>query len=217
MSAGNCASWTFGSVVSNPNDKMKPMPIEGAAVTSYAGKASTWWGTLGMATKIAIGAASLTALILVIVLPIALSGGGDDDAVAASTALSVRVLNYTGACAGAGETLHYRTSWAASGDLASCVTTPGAADANWPFVLGESMTAPTLPAGYTNAGFSMYNDTATGNLHLRASGGDNCLTYYYTGDTDTAWWAGVSTSWAIVAAAANGAVASNTNPPCQLP
>jgi len=205
------------------------MPMEAAQASAASKSAQGWWGGLGLYAKIAVGVVTSALVLTIIIVPIVVaSGGGDDDAAAASTTLSLRVLNYTGLCDGASQTLHYRTTWAASGsansvkpswegtlyikgDGAGCVEAPGAADAAWPFVMGQSMTLPTLPAGYSNSGLSMWNDTATGNLHLKSGA---CLTYYYTSDTAAAWWAGVSASWHIVRAE-QPAVAANANPPCQ--
>ena len=208
-----CAAWTFGSIAS-VEGKLKPMPIEGAAARPYVAKASSWWGAQTFAIKGAIIGGLTTVLLVATIVPIAVAASNSGDAAtAASTTLTLRVLNYTAACSGASDTLNWRYAYAAAGsanptvptwqgtlyikDTANgCIKTP-TVYAGWPMVTGQSMTAPATPAGY-NTGFTMHNDTATGNLHLLYG---TCVTYYYNMNTASAWWAGIDSTWKVALAA----------------
>ena len=187
------------------------MPIESAQATAASNAVSSWWGGLGLYAKIAFGVISSALLLTVIIVPIVVASGSTKD-VATTKTLTLRVLNYTANDCGASTTAApaYRQVFATNGSSnpslptwegtlyvkmvnGVCVQTP-TVYAGWPQVMGESMTAPAVPTGYTGS-FYMHNDTATGNLHLLNG---VCVVYYYNMNTAAAWWQGIDASWAVI-------------------
>ena len=208
------SSWTFGNLRSDEKG-LKPMPIEGAAASGYATQATTWWGSLGMATKIAIGATASALLVTAIVVPIVVVASSSDDDSSPTSSLTLRALTYT--CANNATSPDYAVMVGATGSShwwkpawegtlyakdpdgsgsGGCVTSY-TYYAGWPPVTSNSSTVPAVPSGASNMKLSMVLDNTTGYYHLAHNG---CILYYYDSNTADAWWQGITSVWPVLAA-----------------
>lgn len=203
MTQSICASWSLESL--RGDGGMKPMPLEGAA--TRAAVADTWNGW-----SMRLKAAFAVAVLLVIVgisLGVAAAAGLFN-----SKALKLYTLNLcadnatspsnnmAGILAASGSSYHVKPDWegalytkkADTGD--GCVTTYTTYSQNWPPVTSNSSAKPDITdTDLTDGAVDMWKDELSGYYHLRIN---QCIVYYYNGNTAQAYTNEVSSTWPIV-------------------
>jgi len=203
-----CAAWTFGSIRSDMEKGMKPMPIEGSAQQAQA---MSWWGSLSLAMKITIGAIASTVLILAIVLPIVIViGNANDDEATSNSPLTFRQLAYVcnsgspsySAFRGvSGSTYHIKPAWegtiytydADGSGSGSCQTEFTTYTSTWAPITQNTSDVPVMPSGIS-ATPTLWQGPE-GYYYLRING---CIAYYKESDNANAYWNGVSATWPVV-------------------
>lgn len=208
MARGLCTGWTFNNLEADEKG-MKPMPIAGSAVNNAA--VVGWWGSLGTVAKAAVVAIPSLLVIAGASVGIAAATGAfaGEEAVSEITlrALTYGCTNtaqspdYSMVLAASGSTFHITPSWegtlyikdADGAGSGGCVTDYASYSANWPPVTSNSSTVPALPDGVTATPTMWLGPD--GYYYLRING---CIAYYYSSNTATAWWQGISAVWPIV-------------------
>ena len=221
-----CATWTFGSVAVSPKEKLRPMPIEGPGAQKIVATPSMWWPwlrDLSTFAKVGLAVCMIILIAIPIIIVVATSEGSEEEA---TSTLTLRKLTYT--CTDNTQTPSYNMigasgsthSWKPAWEGTLYAKDPDGAGATgcleeyqeypyWPPVTLNSTLLPALPAG-VNATLGTKLDSATGYYHLTIGG---CIAYYYSANTATAWWNGISTVWPAFSADHNGAPMS-TLPAC---
>lgn len=192
------------------------MPLGDDASAAGGGGVGGWWSGLSMAMK------GLVVLGTVVVL----TGAGLGIAAAAGafnseeSDITLRVLTY--ACTDTAQSPDYSKVLAAKGSsyhtvptwegtlytkvsAGTCVKTYSTYSAAWPPVTSNSSAVPSLPDGASGMKLDMWEDEATGNYHLRA---DDCVLYYYAGNTADSYFGGVGAAWPVLKADGTTATAA---------
>lgn len=196
-------SWTFDTL---KDEKMKPMPIAGAA--QQAAVMGFWGGLSG--TMKAVYVAGVVLVVTGVSIGIAGAAGAFNPSDKSEITLRALTYNctdsaltadYTMVLAASGSSYHTTATWegtlytkdADASGTGGCNTDSITEVTNWPPVTSNTSTVPDLPAGVT-ATPTMWLG-GDGYYYLRING---CQVYHYSSNTADAWWQGISATWPVV-------------------